>query len=200
MAILDWPVELLRPSNMEWRLNDNGSIFQSKFNGSTQTVTYPGSMWSCEMTFSDLDDYESRALESIIFQLGISGKIKIPDFGRYGRPPAASGKPKVVGANQTGFSVTTGNWIPNRPVLKRGDYINVGIELKMVLADVISNGSGVAIIPVTPMIRNSPADASEIEVAAPTAIFRLTKDQNGVSRKPAFNNDINVSFTESFYI
>lgn len=198
MAILDWPVELLRPSSMDWRIVSSGSTFTSKFNGSTQTITYPGSMWTCDMTFTDLDDYESRALESIIFQLGKSGKVRLPDFGRYGRP--AAGAPVVDGASQTGFAINSKGWIPNRVVLQRGDYITINDELKFVLKDVIADANGKAAIPIAPMIRNSPTADSKIEVQYPTAIFRLSKDENGPSRKPAFNNDFNVSFIESYYI
>lgn len=197
MATLDWPVNILRPASMDWTLKDNGSIFQSKFNGSTQTVTYPGSMWKCELVFQDLDDYQSRYLETLIFQMGRSGTIRIPDFGRYGRPPV--GAPVVDGANQTGFSLNTRGWIPNRVVFHRGDYISVGDELKMVLDDVRSGADGKCPIPLAPMLRKSPADGTVIEVANPRGVFRLDKDENGVGRKPAFANDFNLSFVESFY-
>lgn len=197
MATLDWPVNILRPASMDWNLKDNGSIFQSKFNGSTQTVTYPGSMWKCELVFQDLDDYQSRYLETLIFQMGRAGTIRIPDFGRYGRPPV--GVPVVDGANQTGFSLNTRGWLPNRVVFHRGDYISVGDELKMVLDDVRSGADGKCPVPLAPMLRKSPADGVSIEVANPRGIFRLDKDENGVGRKPAFANDFNLSFVESFY-
>ncbi|UGO51430.1 hypothetical protein QJV44_gp16 [Serratia phage vB_SmaS_Tlacuache] len=202
MATLDWPVNILRPASMDWTLKDNGSIFQSKFNGSTQTVTYPGSMWKCELVFQDLDDYQSRYLETLIFQMGRSGTIRIPDFGRYGRPPVSNGpngKPKTVGPTQEGFKLHSGWWLPHRVVLHRGDYISVQDELKMVLDDVRSDASGEAIIPIAPMLRKTPPEGAEIEVANPRGVFRLDKDENGVGRKPAFANDFNLSFVESFY-
>lgn len=91
MAILDWP-EHLRPSSMSWTLLSSGSMFESVFNKATQTVTFPGSKWKVSMTFQDLDDFDSRLLESIIVDLdGMGGRIRMGDFGRYGVP--AQGAP-----------------------------------------------------------------------------------------------------------
>lgn len=197
-TILDWPMELLMPSSMTWSLNHNGTLFTSKFNNSTQTVTYPGSMWQCEMVFQNLDDYESRYLESLMFQMGVAGKIRIPDMGRYGRPPM--GAPVVTDAGQSGFALKTGGWIPSRLVMQMGDYMSVNNELKMVLKDVISDANGLATLPIAPMLRNSPAAGAVVEVFNPTGIFRLDKNQSSVDRKPAYVNDINISLIETFYI
>lgn len=196
MATLTWPNGIL-PSSFDWTLVSNGSSFTSPWNGQTQTARYPGSAWKAQMTLSNLDDYESRAVEVIIFQLdGMSGRVKLHDFGRF--PAPVKGTPRVNGAGQTGTSVATDGWTASTKVLSAGDYITVNDELKMVLADVTSNASGAATVPIAPQLRNSPADNLVIEVANPYAIFRLEKNENGVKRSPAFNNDITLNFIEVF--
>lgn len=194
MAILDWP-ENLRPSSMNWTLSSSGSMFESVFNKSTQTVTFPGSKWKVSMSFQDLDDFESRLLESIIVDLdGMGGRIRLGDFGRCGVP--AQGTPIVSGANQTGKSILTAGWLPGRMILARGQYLTIADEMKMVLTDAWSDESGFATIRIGPMLRISPAAGAPIEVQSPRGIFMLTENENGVARKPAFSNDFNLSFME----
>lgn len=196
MATLVWPDGIL-PASFDWYLNSNGSSFTSPWNGQTQTVRYPGSAWQAQMTLSNLDDYETREVEVILVQLdGMAGRIKLRDFGRFASP--VQGTPRVNGAGQTGSSLVTDGWTPSVKVLSKGDYFTVGDELKMTLADVISNASGAATIPFGPQLRNSPADNLVLEVANPYAIFRLEGGKNGVKRSPAFNNDFTLNFVEAF--
>lgn len=194
MAILDWPGHL-RPSSMSWTLLSSGSMFESVFNKATQTVTFPGSKWKVSMNFQDLDDFDSRLLESIIVDLdGMGGRIRMGDFGRYGVPP--QGTPIISGANQTGKSINTAGWLPDRMILARGQYLTIGDEMKMVLNDAWSDEQGFATIRIGPMLRVSPAAGAPIEVQSPRGIFMLTENENGVDRKPAFSNDFNLSFME----
>lgn len=196
MATLNWPDGIL-PASFDWYLTSNGSSFTSPWTGQTQTVRYPGSAWKAQLTLSNLDDYESREVEVILVQLdGMAGRIKLRDFGRFAQP--VKGTPRINGAGQTGVSVATDGWTPSVKVLSKGDYITIGGELKLVTADVTSNASGVATVPFGPQLRNSPADNLVIEVSNPYGIFRLEKNENGVKRSPAFNNDITLNFVEAF--
>lgn len=197
MAELVWPQDLLPASAFSWRIVSNTSRHVSKFNGQTQTVRRPGSRWKATLQCNDLPDYESRQLESILLQLdGGAGRIRMGDFGRWGRP--SQGQPVVVGANQTGFSLATAGWLPNRHVLFTGDYFEVNGELKLITSDVIADGSGNATLKFGPMLRTSPANGAVIETAEPTGLFMLAEDENGPDRKPAFANDFNITFIEVF--
>ncbi|WP_211259230.1 hypothetical protein, partial [Dyella japonica] len=81
---------------MEWHLVSNSVEFISPFNGASQTVAYPGSRWEASLTFNNLNDWESRKLESLLAKLdGKSGRIMLQDFGRWGRP--SMGAPVVNG-------------------------------------------------------------------------------------------------------
>lgn len=182
---------------MSWRLLSNSVSFQSPFNGATQTVTFPGSQWVAELSFENINDWESRQLEALIADLdGMGGRILIHDFGRWGRAPA--GKPVVRGDANTGKLLTTQGWTPERKILWRGDYISIDNELKMITQDVWSGLDGSAILPVAPMLRTVPQAGTPIETANPRGVFRLADNENGVDRQPAFNNNVSLKFVEAF--
>lgn len=196
MATLEWPYDL-RPATLNWDLKSNGTIFQSPFNGATQTIRYPGSAWVAEMTFSALDDFEAREMEALLFQLdGYAGRVKLRDYGRI--PAVKKGSPVVSLGNQTGTLLQTKGWTPNTVVLKKGDYFTVNDELKYVIADVTSSSTGTAQVGFAPMMRRSPALNAALEIENPYGVFRVNKDTNGVQRKPAFNNDFSLNFIEAF--
>lgn len=196
MITLDWPSQI-RPAQQSFRLVSNGAVFTSPFTASSQTVRYPGSRWHTTMTFENMSDDESRLLEVMLARLdGMAGRVRLYDFGR--EPAILRGNPLINGAGQSGDSVNTDGWTPNVQILRAGDYIQVGTELKMVLASVSSNASGQASIEIGPMLRYSPADNSPIVVSNPMGVFMQPQQENGWDRKPAMVNDFSLEFIEAF--
>lgn len=194
--VLTWP-EGLYPSTFKWTLKSNGTSFTSPFTGSTQTVRWVGSSWRATLTMDRLDELEAIAMEALLFEMdGIAGRVKLYDFGR--TPNVVNGTPRVNGANALGTTIPTDGWTPSVKVLKKGDYFTVNNELKYVLADVMSNASGQATIKFAPQLRVAPPDNALLEVAKPYAIFRLADNENGVDRKPAFDNGFSLDFIEAF--
>ena len=194
--MLTWP-EDIRPALFDWYLNSNSVAFTSPFNGSGQTASYPGSSWEATMTLDRLNDWESRMVEVLIVKLdGMSGRVLLQDFGRWGRPPM--GAPKVKGTTNSGLILVTDGWTPNRKVLSFGDYITVNSELKMVTEDLWSDAEGNGVIGIAPLLRTVPPHGSVIETQNPTGVFRLEGNKNGVKRSPAFNNAITLKFVEAF--
>lgn len=196
MTTLIWPAELL-PSSQTFKLVSNGTSFTSPWTGATQTMRFPGSRWSTTLNFSNMDDYESRLIESLLAKLdGMSGRVYMRDFGR--EDAVVHGSPLVDGADQSGTSVLTKGWTPSITVLRRGDYINVGTELKMVVDDVVSSGTGSATVNFGPMLRYSPSNNSPIVLDNPMGIFMQPNNENGWDRKPAFDTDFSLEFIEAF--
>lgn len=194
--MIKWPDEI-RPSDLDWSLSSNSVDFSSPFNGASQTASYPGSRWEASMSFNNLNDWESRKLEVLIAKLdGKAGRIQLTDFGRWGRPP--QGKPVVNGTTNTGTTLVTKEWTPNKRVLLEGDYITVNTELKLITEDIWSDANGNAILEIAPMLRTIPPNGSAIETQNPTGMFRLDDNKNGVKRKPAFNNSFSLKFVEAF--
>lgn len=192
--IIDWPGQL--PATLEVKLASKRKQFTSPFNNATQVVAAPGSAWLFNVTFQNLDDEESATLESLIVRLDQGGRVKIPDFGRISRFTVNG--PTVDVAAQTGVVLTTANWNPG-DTLKRGDYFTVNNELKFVTQDSTADGLGKMTVHFGPQLRNAPLAATPLELVKPFGLFRLVEDENGVSREPAFNNNITLNFREAFY-
>lgn len=197
MAVLEWPVDVC-PASLSWRPESNSKTFRSPFNGASQTVRFPGTRWVCSLTFNNLSDDKSRRIDALVAELdGEFGRVKIRDWGRDGRTPA--GVPVVSDANQSGVELHSKGWTPGRVVLRTGDYLTVNNELKIVTADVSSNSSGIAIIPIAPMLRTAPPANAKIEVAAPYGIFKLKDNQQGAgNRVPGIFTSYTLEFEEAF--
>ncbi|EMI3316427.1 TPA: hypothetical protein ACKRES_003403 [Proteus mirabilis] len=198
MSILEWPKEVI-PTQENWQLLSNSKTFTSPFNGSSQTVRFPGSRWRCELTFNNLNEEKSRQLEALVASLdGMSGRVKIASWIRKGR--YGYGSPRIVIPSQLGHRLETKDWKRNMRVLQQGDRLTVGNELKMVVADVVSDNQGYASIPISPMLRTSPTVNEMLEVERPFGIFRLVDNEQGKfqHRRLGYTN-ITLSFEEVLY-
>ncbi|EKT55510.1 phage protein [Providencia sneebia DSM 19967] len=196
--IIEWP-ETVVPANMNWQLVSNSKTFTSPFTGSSQTVRFPGSRWRCTLTFSNLTELLSRELEVLVASLdGESGRVKISNWIRPGLKD--KGSPIVSAPNQTGRSLQTKGWISNSIVLRKGDYLTIGNELKMSTENVISDSNGNALITLSPILRTSPAVNEKIETVKPFGIFKLTSnDQGSFQYRPGNFSNVTLSLEEALY-
>ena len=198
MSILEWPKEVI-PTQENWQLLSNSKTFTSPFNGSSQTVRFPGSRWRCELTFNNLNEEKSRQLEALVASLdGMSGRVKIASWIRKGR--YGYGSPRIAIPSLLGHRLETKDWKRNMRVLQQGDRLTVGNELKMVVADVVSDNNGRANIPISPMLRTSPTVNEVLEVERPFGVFRLVDNEQGKfqHRRLGYTH-ITLSFEEVLY-
>ncbi|WGL97233.1 hypothetical protein QE177_08305 [Arsenophonus sp. aPb] len=196
--VTEWPKEIV-PSSMSWYLVSNSKTFISTFNGSSQTVRFPGSRWCCTLTFNNMVEKLSRQLEALTAELdGESGRVKIRNWIRKGLPDI--GEPIVSVASQTGRILQTKGWKTNLVVLRKGDYLTVNNELKMITIDVKSDASGNASIPISPALRYSPQVNEKIETLSPFGIFKLTSnDQGKFNFRPGVFTNVTLEFEEALY-
>lgn len=158
-------------------------ITNSPFTLEEQTFKWQGEAWSVDFRMPAITK-RNIASEWIAFALKLQGV-----FGRFylGDPSArtpqgvATGTPQVDGINQTGNTIETKGWTNSvTGILLAGDYIQIGTGLQsrlhMVTADVNSDGSGLAVIPIEPALRYSPADNTPITVNNPVGVFRLAEN------------------------
>jgi hypothetical protein len=180
MTTLNYPSGIYVPNAGTFQLISNTSVFVSPLTGSTQTSERPGSRWSAEIEYFALSESDARTLIAFLTQLrGMSGRFYYGDpFNRTPRG-LATGTPLINGASQTGTSLITDGWTPNiTNILRAGDYIQLANdELKMVVADVNSDGSGNATLTIEPPLRSSPANNSAIIVQDPKCVMRLIDDE-----------------------
>jgi hypothetical protein len=116
---------------------------------------------------------------------------------------AGGGTPLVNGASQTGSSIITDGWPDSTVVLKAGDLVQfASITLVYdVTADVTSDGSGNATIPISPNIFSggSPANNAAITITA-SVLFRakiLERPRIPVAKADEWLAGLRVAFLET---
>jgi hypothetical protein len=188
------------PVNLEWALQSNTQTFTSPLNGTMQTLELPGARWRASFTYQNLSEADAAKLQAFLVSLrGQAGRFYLYNFARPKPNGVGTGTPLVNGANQSGASLVTDGWTASQTgILKAGDFIGVNGELKMVTADVNSDGSGNATLSIEPPLRASPADNSAITVTMPTTTFVLSDTTSKwVTRAPIIT-DITIDAIEMF--
>ncbi len=157
--------------------------------------------WGIELKFPPMTRDEFAPIWAFLTDL--QGRLNsfsyvLPEHAARGSMP---GTPLVNGADQTGKTLTTDGWtVSQSGVLKAGDFIRIGDDLKtyMVTADVDSDGSGEATVPL-----NTPLQASPDDDAAITADSQfncaLADDNADVSISTALHYGLTLQFIEVLY-
>jgi hypothetical protein len=159
-------------------LETNTQRMESPLTKNVQRVLLGGARWSATYSLPDMNRTQAAVWQA--FLLSCEGGVNT--FNAYdpeGRAPrgVATGTPLVNGGSQTGSSLITDGWANSvTGILKAGDYFSVNGELKMVTADVNSNGSGQATISFKPALRNSPSDNAPLTLSNPTCTMILIDD------------------------
>ena len=167
-----------------WALTANAAIFDS-YNNTVTVSRRGGERWEVELVFPALKGEDLATMRAFITKLnGQEHRFTLSDISHTQRG-TFGGTPVVDGASQTGSSldirgasINTANWI------REGDFFQVGSELKQVLADVTTDGSGDATITFGPRIRTSPSDGAPITTTAPTATFLIAQPRTVFAMRP----------------
>jgi hypothetical protein len=174
----------------------------SPLSRTTQRIELPGARWMANYTLAPTKRSELAAIQAFLIQLrGGANTFWGYDPAATSPRGTATGTPLVNGGSQVGTSLVTDGWTPNvTGILKAGDYFQVGSELKMLVGDVNSNGSGQATLLFEPPLRESPADNAAITVASASCVMRLVDDdQIGWDEDEALFYGISFSAVESFF-
>ncbi|NSX15976.1 hypothetical protein HTY52_17980 [Cupriavidus taiwanensis] len=194
MTTLTFPDDIL-PASAMFGLQSNTESFVSPLNRATQTVERPGALWKARLTFTTMSLQQQRRLKAVLASLnGMAGRVYL---WPHAEPGSALYSPLVNGA-MTDFKVLpTKSWPASTLVMRAGEYLEVNGELKMVTADVTSNGSGQASVPVAPPFRKAPANNAPITLDKPKAFMRLASDVWEFVSTPAWRHEaFSVDFIE----
>lgn len=165
----------IEPDAASFRLQSNSTSFESELNATVQHAAMPGDKWVFQLTFTNRDKAEGRVLSAFLASLGgPTGRFTMSPPDLQNRGVGASGQ--VDGSGQTGTSINTKSWPANQPILKVGDYVQIGNELKIVTADANSNGSGNATIKIAPPMRKATTNNATVNASTPKGVFYLTDD------------------------
>jgi hypothetical protein len=181
--MIDFPN--IDPDAATFALKSNSTAFASELNATVQHAVMPGDKWTFTLTFTNRGQDQARLLKAFITSLqGPAGRFTMspPDLNNQGVGTTG----QVNGAGQVGKTINTKGWpINTTGILKAGDYIQIGNELKMVTADTNSNASGNAVVTIAPPLRKSPPNNAAINAATPKGVFYLTDDNQASWRLSA---------------
>lgn len=161
------------------------AISASPFTFSQQVYVHQGAQWLATLTLPPMKRTLAADWQAFLVSLrGRMGTFLLGDPDAKAPRGVATGSPVVVGGMQTGVELETGGWTAGvAGILKAGDYIQLGsgstARLHMVLADVASDGSGLATLDIWPPLRESPANASSVVLNNTVGNFRLMTSEVG---------------------
>lgn len=200
MTTYAFPSTLPAPQRVRWELVNNTQTFTSPLTGSMQTLEIPGARWRFSATWGSFGAADAATMRAFLAKLrGQANRFTVSPW-RYESPRGAGGgTPLVKGGSQTGNSLdidgaptTTTDW------LVAGDYFAVNGELKLVIADVDTDGAGEATITFEPALRAAPPDNDPLTLTNPLATFVLTETVVGWDIAPGGRDTFTLAGVEFF--
>lgn len=201
MALITVPSFLrLTTETAEITLERTDFMMRSAFTKQRQVLAWhSGHLWVFTMRNPNLQEPQSGQMRSFLAKMrGRVNTCNLPVPG-YRRPSNnyAGSAGLVAGAGQSGYTLTTDGWSISQTVLPEGSYITVNGELKMLTADAVSNGSGVATLTFEPALRYSPPDNAPIIFNDPYLVASKSDPNSTWSlRAPRFHG-FDLAFEEA---
>ncbi len=189
----------------EFGIETNTQKFESPLDKSTQRKKLAGSRWMLTVVLPPMTQAQAAAWKVFFMQCeGMANTFEgfDPDH-RTPRGQAAftPGTPIVDGAGQTGGVLyITGAPASITGYLLPGDYLQVNGMLLMVQAQVDTDSSGEAGVPVRPRLRRPPADGASVVFDRPYCEMILIDDNQAKWRgnKNKIINGLTFSAIETF--
>ena len=187
MAQANFPLAMPTSPNFvksEWTITRAVAISESPFTYSTQVHKFTGARWSATVSLPPMS--RNQAVEWQSFFMQIQGQ-----FGTFllGDPDAKAVRGTIantVAVNADfavgAFDVTIdGADASESQLFKKGDYVqfNSGAssKLHMIIADVASNSSGVATLPIEPPLSATLSNNATVTYASPKCVMRMTSNE-----------------------
>lgn len=200
MTTFAWPtLTLAGPRERIFALVPNTQVFTSPLSGSVQTLEMPGAKWKASFTLENLYGADAGKMRAFVAKLrGRANSFTLHDMGH----PVPRGTCALSGVT-LGAAATAGATTVNLAgcgagaTLLEGDYIGVGGELKIVVADCTADGSG-AMTGVTfePPSRADWSNGTAVVTNKPTAVFMFTDDTVDLLMRAPFFSDVPIQAIE----
>ena len=168
----------------EWGIARAVAQSQSPFTYSTQVHKFTGSKWYSTVTLPPMK--RSQANEWLAFFMQLNGQ-----FGTFtmGDPDAKAVQGTISNTVAVNADFAVGAYdvtidgadASESQLFKKGDYVqfNSGAtsKLHMIIADVASNGSGVATLTIEPSLSAALANNATVTYASPKCVMRMTNNE-----------------------
>lgn len=188
MSTYAWPSgRAFVPQTASLRVFANGRDNESPENGTSQTVTRPGSKWGWSvvmkaMSVADRDDFEG-------FLIGLSGREHRVTAHDWKRPQprgtcSLSGVTLGASAAQFATSVQLAGCGAGKTLL-RGDWIGFSTgQLCRVVADATADGAGAMTVDFRHSLRAALSSGTAVTLDRPTALYILSEATLEFPRRP----------------
>ena len=168
----------------EWGIARAVAQSQSPFTYSTQVHKFTGSKWYSTVTLPPMK--RTQANEWLAFFMQLNGQ-----FGTFlmGDPDAKAVQGTISNTVAVNADFAVGAYdvtidgadASESQLFKKGDYVqfNSGAtsKLHMIIADVASNGSGVATLTIEPSLSSALANNATVTYASPKCVMRMTNNE-----------------------
>lgn len=191
------------PPEVQWRHKSVAQIFQSPFDGSTQTGSFHFGSWYCAMTWPNLEEADASLLQAFLMKLrGRANRALVHNFAR----PVPRGTINlsgvtVNGALSAGASQLTLAGCGNAKTLLTGDFFSVGGEFKMVVDGPYTSDAGGAMANVKfePPLRAAVSNGAAVTLDKPTCTMMVVDPEAlGWSTRAPILTDVPLEFMEAF--
>jgi hypothetical protein len=174
--ILSMPSDPSAPATIDFSATDIVALSTSVFTGNQQIQDWQQGWLEASVSMPPLT--HPQAQQWIAFMLGLRGQANVFQLGdplAVAPLGSGAGSPLVNGAGQTGYSLATKGWTPGAAaVLQPGDWLQIGLRLyRTTLAVVNADSSGNAVVNIWPPLRESPADATVVQLNNTQGLWRL---------------------------
>ena len=168
----------------EWGIARAVAQSQSPFTYSTQVHKFTGSKWYSNVTLPPMT--RTQANEWLAFFMQLNGQ-----FGTFtmGDPDAKAVQGTISNTVAVNADFAVGAYdvtidgadASESQLFKKGDYVqfNSGAtsKLHMIIADVASNGSGVATLTIEPSLSAALSNNATVTYASPKCVMRMTSNE-----------------------
>lgn len=168
----------IHPGSGSMHLKHNIATFQSAYNEISRHMDLMGERWVGELRFERMEAGDFRRLQAFIAaQRGPIGRFEVPwpDYQR--NQGAATGV--TVATVIDGRTLRLNCGVVNALAFAAGDLLVIGGEVKQVIQDARSDGTGQALVKFEPALRHIPSAGQPVSVDPITLTVRLANDQTG---------------------
>lgn len=145
--------------------------------GKSVFTEFTKAAWTYQIQLTIQTEAQGRAWSAALSRLSRFSNHFVAGPPGYDGAAYTSTTLQVNGAGQLGTALNIKGGAVSTTVLRAGEYFSVNGELKIVVTDCVTNGSGLATVQIEPPLKASPADSANLNLATPTAKFRLLAPQ-----------------------
>lgn len=181
MAVIELPTKVYFDKVDKLQLLRSGMTLRSRYTGKRQHINFPFSLWIFEGKLIPMEGLDAGEWRSFLTSLeGQKNTFRLPVPGS-AKPLSGFTGNAVIGTG--GVAVRAKSMLvsatANTLILRKGDYFNVGDELKMSDVNVTTNGSGVASVSFQPAMRAARAAGFAVQIQNPFIYLAAAEDDSG---------------------